>query len=302
MADLTGTSYGGFWIRFLAYLVDTVVLFIGLAVLAFGCAFLGPVGASILGAAGLLGPILYWGLMHASARQATFGKSLLGMKVTDMDGGRLSIPRSLVREVAKIVSGLILLIGFVMAAFTGRKQALHDMIASTVVVRENPGHVVAALAVGLLGWIAPVVLVMVVGMGFFVGLMGGMFKDMQGTMVEEMKKGPPMQQTTRSAPAPVVAPPPAPVKGAAAAAQTAAAAPVATTPAARPAPVVEVAKAVSPPVPAPVQPAPAAKAEKMAAAAPQAAARTHTKANEDARNCLDLATEVAIVRCAEKYR
>ena len=55
-------------------------------------------------------------------------------------------------------------------------------------------------------------------------------------------------------------------------------------------------------MPAPVQPAPAAKAEKMAAAAPQAAARTHTKANEDARNCLDLATEVAIVRCAEKYR
>jgi len=541
MADLTGTAYGGFWIRVIAYLVDTVVLFIGFVVLGAVCALLGPAGIPILGAAGILGPILYWGLMQASARQATFGKSLLGMKVTDTSGNRLSIPRSLVREVAKILSGLILMIGFVMAAFTGRKQALHDMIASTVVVRESPGHVVAGLAIGLLGWMAPVALVMVVGMGFFVGLMGGMFKDMQGAMVEEMKKGPPMQQTAQSAPAPVVPRLPAPVQVAAAPAQTAAApvagpagadalfntrlpgfqtpgttragpvvlefdaqftdsfwlkahlpaakefegkplklvvsrvidakgadlfdpantfeseffqkvsmkdeaspvkhlagtrtihlkkganaksvdkvegtlelavplnpaiatfasadvdkqktvhgvaitfkgfrgkdatveykdkdarvvsingygtdqkpvssngwsgsgdsmtyqfnapvarvdvvvaesfarrsypfvlaktsvtgpaaaAPVATAPAPRPVPVVEVAKAVPPPGPAPAQPAPAVKAQKMAAAGPQAAARTHTKANEDARHCLDLATEVAIVRCAEKYR
>ncbi len=298
MADLTGTAYGGFWIRVLAYLVDTVVLFIGFVVLGAACAFLGPAGAPILGAAGVIGPILYWGLMQASARQATFGKSLLGMKVTDTDGNRLSIPRSLVREVAKILSGFLLLIGFLMAAFTGRKQALHDMIASTVVVRESPGHVIAGLAIGLLGWIAPVALVMALGVGLFAGLMGGMMKDMQGTMVEEMKKGPPMQQTVKFTPAPVVRPPSAPVQVAAAPAQTAAAAPAA----AAPKPVAAVAVA-----PVPVIPPPAAQAEKAPARAPMmqasaAAPRNRTRANEDARNCLDLATQVAIIRCAEKYR
>src|SRR5256886_16382140 len=84
-------AYGGFWIRFLAYLVDSVVFFTLLVALAAGAAFLGDLGALVITAAVLAGPLLYWGLMQASARQATVGKSLLGMKVTDAAGQRLSI-------------------------------------------------------------------------------------------------------------------------------------------------------------------------------------------------------------------
>ena len=66
-------NYGGFWIRFLAYLVDSVVLFTALFILIFVAAFVGETGLYLVCALALLGPILYWGLMQASPRQATFG-------------------------------------------------------------------------------------------------------------------------------------------------------------------------------------------------------------------------------------
>src|SRR3989442_2047405 len=97
-------AYGGFWIRFLAYLVDSVVFFTLLVAIAAGAAFLGDLGALVITAAALAGPLLYWGLMQASARQATVGKSLLGMKVTDAAGQRLSLGRSLARQLAQHVS------------------------------------------------------------------------------------------------------------------------------------------------------------------------------------------------------
>jgi uncharacterized RDD family membrane protein YckC len=59
----------------------------------------------------------------------------LGIRVTDLDGGRISFGRATGRYFGKILSGLILGIGFLMAAFTERKQALHDLLAGTLVVR-----------------------------------------------------------------------------------------------------------------------------------------------------------------------
>lgn len=217
MANSAGQDYGGFWARFLAYLVDSVIFFTLLFVLAAVGAFLGPLGILLIGAACLVGPILYWGVMQASARQATFGKSLLGMKVTDADGQRMSLVRSLARELAKYVSAIPLMLGFILAAFTGRKQALHDMIASTVVMRESRGHVMVALVVGLFGWVAPAALVMVVGVGLFAGMMG-----MLGASVVQQAMDPAHSQrnqkqvvrstaVARAAPAPTrTAPPPAP--------------------------------------------------------------------------------------------
>src|SRR3989442_2499583 len=93
-------AYGGFWIRFLAYLVDSVVFFTLLVAIAAGAAFLGDLGALVITAAALAGPLLYWGLMQASARQATVGKSLLAMKVTDAAGQRPSLGRSVGRDLA----------------------------------------------------------------------------------------------------------------------------------------------------------------------------------------------------------
>ena len=78
---------------------------------------------------------LYFALMESSSKQATLGKMALGIRVTDVNGNRIGFGRATGRHFAKILSGLILGIGFLMAAFTEKKQALHDMIAGTLVVK-----------------------------------------------------------------------------------------------------------------------------------------------------------------------
>lgn len=77
---------------------------------------------------------LYYSLMESSSHQATLGKMALGIKVVDRHGGRLSFPHALGRWFAAALSYLTLYIGFLMAAFTQNKQALHDMVAGTCVV------------------------------------------------------------------------------------------------------------------------------------------------------------------------
>ncbi|MDX6593454.1 MAG: hypothetical protein QOJ13_2650 [Gaiellales bacterium] len=67
---------------------------------------------------------------------ATLGRRALGIKVTDVEGNRITFARATGRYFAKILSALTLLIGYIMAAFTARKQALHDLIAGTLVVNR----------------------------------------------------------------------------------------------------------------------------------------------------------------------
>jgi uncharacterized RDD family membrane protein YckC len=72
--------------------------------------------------------------MESSSKQATLGKLALGIVVTDLNGNRISFGRATGRYFGKIVSGMIFAIGYIMAGFTEKKQALHDMIASCLVV------------------------------------------------------------------------------------------------------------------------------------------------------------------------
>jgi uncharacterized RDD family membrane protein YckC len=85
---------------------------------------------------GLLGSWIYEAAMESSSLQATLGKMVFGMKVTDVNGNRISFMRATGRHFAKYLSSLILFIGYIMAGFTARKQALHDMIADTLVIRR----------------------------------------------------------------------------------------------------------------------------------------------------------------------
>ncbi|MFN4144387.1 MAG: RDD family protein [Runella sp.] len=78
---------------------------------------------------------LYFVLMESSSKQATLGKMAMGIKVTDLNGNRINTTTAVIRYVGRIVSGIILLIGYIMAAFTDKKQALHDMMASTLVLK-----------------------------------------------------------------------------------------------------------------------------------------------------------------------
>ena len=131
-------KYAGFWIRFAAYLLDAVFIYIAFFVLGliFG------VSAFASGddetAAGLLvvlyfviilGVLFYKAIMEASPKQGTLGKMIVGIKVTDVNGNRISFGRSIGRYFSMILSGLILYVGFMMAGWTAKKQALHDMIA-----------------------------------------------------------------------------------------------------------------------------------------------------------------------------
>ncbi|KPF63416.1 RDD family protein [Porphyrobacter sp. AAP60] len=140
-------DYAGFWIRVLAYIIDFIPLVIIGVVLAF-------VSGQPLMDADPAAPVYGWGdLMNlvigiayfvgfeSSAYQATPGKMALGLIVVDTEGRRISPLRALGRYLAKIPSAMILLIGFIMVAFTERKQGLHDYIASTLVVKGKPGEV-----------------------------------------------------------------------------------------------------------------------------------------------------------------
>jgi uncharacterized RDD family membrane protein YckC len=240
-------NYGGFWIRFLAYLVDSLIVTVGFVgiMLLLGAMGLELAGAEIIF---LVLSILYWALMQSSPRQATLGKELCGLKVGGPNGERMSLPRALGREAAKIISSLTLLIGFIIAAFTRNKQALHDFVASTYVVRASEGKVVAALGLALLALCAPVLAGMYMGTAFIDGFTASVTASVLGEQ--------PAPKQAQAAPKPA-APAPAPTpKVVAEAPKPAAEAPkqvVAAAPAA-PAQAVPVAMPVQPAAKAPETP------------------------------------------------
>src|SRR5687768_11445670 len=186
-------NYGSFWIRFLAY----VGVVMGLTVMG-----LEPFAPSLIY---FVFFVLYFALMQSSARQATLGKALCGLKVTDAAGERISLPRALAREAAKIISSLTLLIGYVIAAFTTRKQALHDFVASTTVVRAAPGQVVIALAVTVLVLASPFIVVILFGAAIMTAALGPMAGMIGNETPVPMKPAATVQAPKPAAPQPVVA-------------------------------------------------------------------------------------------------
>jgi uncharacterized RDD family membrane protein YckC len=156
------TNYAGFWLRLVAVIIDGVLIsavqFIAIMPILgiFGIGLASDLqnldsadqaealsmASEIIAMAGISQFIfftiqtLYFALMESSNYQATIGKMVLGLKVTDVNDGKLDFIKALVRNLSKIISGMILLIGYIMAGFTEKKQALHDMIAGTLVVKK----------------------------------------------------------------------------------------------------------------------------------------------------------------------
>jgi uncharacterized RDD family membrane protein YckC len=123
------TLYAGFWVRFVALLIDAVIIAVGS----------GLISAATFGAGVIvtfIGPWLYEAFMLSSEWQATVGKRAMSIAVTGIDGNRISFARATGRHFAKWISVCTLGIGFIMVAFTAKKQALHDMIAETLVVNR----------------------------------------------------------------------------------------------------------------------------------------------------------------------
>jgi uncharacterized RDD family membrane protein YckC len=155
------SPYAGFWLRAVAYIIDSIVLgvifgvlfLIGIAIVGVGSVHTmvrgmdsgdaEPPVAFILmiifvGFLGLIASWLYHAYLESSPNQGTLGKMALGLIVTDLQGRRISFGHATGRFFAKIITSLIPLgIGYMMAGFTEKKQALHDMIAATLVLRKN---------------------------------------------------------------------------------------------------------------------------------------------------------------------
>jgi len=126
----TGVArYAAFWERFVAQVIDAVILSV-----ATGTVFTATFGAGL--AIGFFAPCLYEAFMTSSEWQATVGKRVMSIVVTDLNGNRMSFARATGRHFAKYISVFLLGIGFVIAAFTAKKQALHDMIAETLVMKH----------------------------------------------------------------------------------------------------------------------------------------------------------------------
>ncbi len=138
-------TYAGFWKRFAAYIIDGIVINIAMTIIgyALGVGYLNSIADAAAGRSAAYTIIdilvfwLYFALLESSSRQATLGKMALGIIVTDLDGRRISFVRATVRQLSKILSTLTLFIGWLMAGFTEKKQALHDMIAGTLVVNKR---------------------------------------------------------------------------------------------------------------------------------------------------------------------
>ncbi|HVT90566.1 MAG TPA: RDD family protein [Tepidisphaeraceae bacterium] len=143
--DQRPIRFAGFWIRLVAYVIDSIVVEIAVAIMGevMGIATsVQPItlqtGPSAIhlhpeGVIGFLMGWLYFSLMESSSRQATLGKLAVGIKVTDLHGQRISFGRATGRYFAKFLSQIIFAIGYIMAGLTQRKQALHDFVASTLV-------------------------------------------------------------------------------------------------------------------------------------------------------------------------
>jgi len=138
-------QYAGFWRRFAAYLIDGIVVafaliqfrtlvYVQLASLSMDTETLNEILTTALGTMSLLFTWVYYSGMESSPLQATIGKLAVGIYVTDLQGQRISFGRATGRHFGKVLSGLILAIGYLMAGFTARKQALHDMLATCLVL------------------------------------------------------------------------------------------------------------------------------------------------------------------------
>jgi len=131
--NMSNAKYGGFWIRLVAALLDGVIFGVPLAIISV---------LSTLAGVATLYYVVYLGVIILTiyldgTKGGTPGKLILGLKIVNEKGDVIGIPSAILRYIGKIVSGLILCIGYIMIAFTDKKRGLHDMIANTYVIKTK---------------------------------------------------------------------------------------------------------------------------------------------------------------------
>jgi len=139
-----GVEYAGFWMRFGAAFIDGLILIVPLMLIGYVIGdLLGRYAnvtiLTVSAIANIISNLIQWSyfaVMESSEKQATFGKQVMGIIVTDDQGGRISFGQATGRHFGKFVSAVCCSIGYIMAGFTEKKQALHDMMAGCLVVRR----------------------------------------------------------------------------------------------------------------------------------------------------------------------
>ena len=131
MVDVKNPHYGGFWIRFLAAILDVIIIGLPAFILQVGLVF--ATGVSSLVYVIELGAIVLTVYLDG-IKGGTPGKLILGLRIVNDKGNYIGIPMAILRYIGKILSAVILGIGYIMIAFTEKKQGLHDKIAKTYVI------------------------------------------------------------------------------------------------------------------------------------------------------------------------
>jgi len=136
-SEIETTRYAGFWIRTIAHFIDNVIVNITIFLLSISELYF-RLGALIdlifVLVISLIIPWFYFATMESSKKQATLGKQLVGIKVTNNNADKITFANATGRFFAKIISSIILGLGFFMAGWNPKKLALHDIIADTMVI------------------------------------------------------------------------------------------------------------------------------------------------------------------------
>lgn len=129
-APVSQIRYAGFWIRFVAWVLDVIaVAMVRMALSQIDSPFFVFGGTFVI-------TWIYFAAFESSTLQATPGKMALSLYVTDLEGRRIGFGRASGRFLGKILSSALLGIGYVVAGFSAKKQALHDMMAGCLVRRR----------------------------------------------------------------------------------------------------------------------------------------------------------------------
>lgn len=129
--------YAGFWRRFAAFLIDAVIVGAGVSVVSSILGHPPDTQDQVYNGISILAQWLYFTLLEGSDYQATIGKMALNLQVVDFEGNKISFAKANLRYWSKILSAIVLGIGFLMIAFTEKKQGLHDKIAGTLVIQTK---------------------------------------------------------------------------------------------------------------------------------------------------------------------
>jgi uncharacterized RDD family membrane protein YckC len=124
-------EYASFGNRLLASIIDGLIVSIPVAIIS----FITSIDFNLIN---IIASWLYFAIMESGAQQATVGKKAMDIIVVSETGGRISFLNATGRHFGKIISTIILLIGYFMMLWDDRKQTLHDKMAGTLVVKGSP--------------------------------------------------------------------------------------------------------------------------------------------------------------------